>query len=370
MKRARPYLLVLFKGLAKMLYAPLKLLPQQNKVIFISRKNSHNSIDFILLIKHLNKVHPSTKIVVLNHKMDNRLYHMFQVIKEAYHLATSKACIIDSYIISVSILRHKKGLIIVQIWHALGAIKNFGRLAVGRPAGNPLRLADIMNMHSGYTYTTVGGNKSVDIFAKAYGMNPKNILPIGMPRDDYLLSEKQKAKNITKIFKAYPKLKDKKIILYAPTFRKRSNIKPQELINALKDKPDYQLIIKQHPQDKTKLNINNNVIVDSNFDILELMHVAKFIVTDYSAVVFEAALINLPIFLWNYDYEEYSDKLGFAMEYPGDIPAVVTSKNATIIARNIINYSKKPSYSSFKDNYINCTDGNSTGNIVKLLRLP
>ena len=41
-----------------------------------------------------------------------------------YHLATSRACIVDTYIIPVSILKHRDELIIIQIWHALGAIKS------------------------------------------------------------------------------------------------------------------------------------------------------------------------------------------------------------------------------------------------------
>ena len=43
-----------------------------------------------------------------------------------YYLATSKVCVLDGYCIPASILKHKKKLKIIQIWHASGAIKKFG----------------------------------------------------------------------------------------------------------------------------------------------------------------------------------------------------------------------------------------------------
>ena len=121
-----------FVHAARIPYAILKLLPIRNKVVLISRNNTTTSIDFHLLSLEIKRQSPNTKVVILNHYMKSKLGHIHDILVEMYHLATSRACIIDSYVIAVSILKHKKSLIIVQIWHALGAIKQFGYMTLDK----------------------------------------------------------------------------------------------------------------------------------------------------------------------------------------------------------------------------------------------
>ena len=59
-------------------------------------------------------------------------------------------CIIDGYCIPVSVLHHRKELRVVQVWHALGAIKKFGRQALSVPGGRDKELAERMGMHKHY----------------------------------------------------------------------------------------------------------------------------------------------------------------------------------------------------------------------------
>ena len=137
----------LFVTMARIPYFFLKLLPARNKVVLISRQNSQTSIDFQLLEKEIKRQYPETKVVILNHFMSSKLAHIRDILIEEYHLATSRACIIDSYVIAVSILRHKKELTVVQIWHALGAIKQFGYMTLDKKAGHSSRVAHVMHMH-------------------------------------------------------------------------------------------------------------------------------------------------------------------------------------------------------------------------------
>ena len=145
------YLPSFFVHVARIPYALLKLLPTRNKVVLISRNNTKTSIDFQLLEREIKRQSPDTKVVILNHYMQSKLKHIRDIIVEMYHLATSRGCIIDSYVIAVSILHHKKNLVIIQIWHALGAIKQFGYMTLGKKAGHSERIAKIMNMHGNYT---------------------------------------------------------------------------------------------------------------------------------------------------------------------------------------------------------------------------
>lgn len=361
-------LLKVFKLLSRILYLGLKLLPVQNKVVFISRKTRYTSIDFRLLADEIAKRYPETKVVILNHRMKSEVIHGFEIIQEMYHLATSKACVVDSYVIPVSILTHKKQLVIVQIWHALGAIKEFGHMVLGRREGSSKRMADTMMMHRNYTYVTSGSEATVPIFAKAFDINEEQVVPIGMPRVDYLLDKNQQAKNKKLIYETYPQLKDKKVILYAPTFRKRGKISPAPLVDAI-DYDKYILVLKQHDHDHTRLSKHEGVIIDSKFSSIELLAVADYVVTDYSATAFEAAILEKPLFFWSYDIGKYSKNRGLAMDYEAEMPGVV-SRRAYRIVEAIENQEYNiDNVRRFKQKYVSVLDGTATSKIVDLLPL-
>ena len=69
------------------------------------------------------------------------------MIKQMYHIATSRVVILDSYCIVISILKHKKKLTIIQMWHAMGAFKKFGYSIIGKSEGTSKKIIDLMRMH-------------------------------------------------------------------------------------------------------------------------------------------------------------------------------------------------------------------------------
>ena len=127
------------------------------------------------------------QVVVLMHRNTNPLRVPLQMLQEMYHLATSRACITDSYMAAISVLRHKPSLTVVQMWHALGAIKRFGLASLDTEEGRSSRFAAAMRMHQGYDWVIAGGTRMVQPFAEAFGVDPSHVLPIGTPRVDLLL---------------------------------------------------------------------------------------------------------------------------------------------------------------------------------------
>lgn len=358
-----------FVHAAQVPYAILKLLPVQNKVVLISRNNLETCIPFKMLEEEIHRQHPRTKVVILNHYMKSRLSHIKDILVEMYHLATSRGCIIDSYVIAVSILKHKKQLTIIQVWHALGAIKQFGYMTLDKPAGNPSSIAKAMNMHGNYTYIACASPATVPIYSKTFNAKPSQIKVIGSPRIDYLLDKEVYNDNRKRMLAKYPQLKGKKVILYAPTFRKGHRINPQPLIEQLDDKK-YTLIIKQHRLDKTKLPANDSIIqIRSELDSLELLAIADYVITDYSAITFEAAMLDKPLYFWNYDYDKYASECGFAINYCKEMPGIISRSAETImtaIKQNKLNAKK---IRTFANKWITTTDGNCTKRIVEALAI-
>lgn len=350
---------------AKILYFFLKLLPTRNKMVLISRFHKTKSIDFKLIESNFKKVYPDYKVVVLNHKMRNKFSHLFDVIIEMYHLATSKVCIVDSYIIPVSILKHKNNLFIIQIWHALGAIKKFGHDAIDKREGSSQRMATLMNMHKNYDYVVCGGKGSIPCFSSAFNIEIDKIKPLGLPRVDYLLNKTQLQLNRNQIYKDYKQLTYKKNILYVPTFRKGDSLKIDELIKNINFKK-YNLIIKKHPADKTKI-INDKIIIDKKYNVLELLSIADYVITDYSAVAFECAVLEKPLFFYVYDIDKYKEVRGLNINLFKEMKGYTFKNiNDLLFTLNKDNYNYEQLI-KFKNKFVSITNISSTEEILNLI---
>lgn len=169
----------------------------------------------------------------------------------------------------------------------------------------------------------------------------------GLPREDILYKNNEDIKE--KVYKYFNIEENKKIVLYAPTFRNVSNYdaymnKYEECCKVLKEKFlfDYIMLIRMHP----------NVIFDSNFvkyneniknatmyqDVQELISVADVVITDYSSVAFEAGIVNKKVFLIAKDFDNYIEKeRKFKFELK-DIPFKI-AKTENELIENIKNFS-------------------------------
>ena len=87
---------------------------------------------------------------------------------------------------------------------------------------------------------------------------------------------------------------------------------------------------------------------------MDFMSVADFVVTDYSSVIYEALLKNLPVYIYCFDSDKYIDERGFYIDFWRDIPALY-SKNAKGIC-DFISGSARASaekVEAFKKDYVN-----------------
>lgn len=349
------------------IYFFLKLFPTKNKILFLSRQSDGESIDFKILIDKIQKVNKNIKIVVITRRVEKNFRDLLSkefllIFKKMYHLATSKVCILDGYQIPISVLKHKKSLKIIQIWHALGAIKCFGYQSLNT---NKKRLvAKYMKMHKNYDLIISGSSNMTPYFAKAFNYSEDKFINIGLPRVDYLI--KQSKSNKDKILKKYPNFKNKKVILYVPTFRENDNYQAEKLIESV-DTDKYIFIIKSHPVTKNKVHTKKEIYTCPEFKSIQLLSIADYVVTDYSAISLEASLLNLPIFIYAYDFDEYKKYPGLNIDLKKEFGKYVY-KNAKELYKelNLNNYNLDI-VKKFKEKYIDITDGTITDRIVKVI---
>jgi CDP-glycerol glycerophosphotransferase (TagB/SpsB family) len=350
----------------KAIYWVFKRLPRQNKVVLVSRLYSTTSQDFATLQTEVTKQDPGAAVVVLNHRNTNSLGVPFQMLSEMYHLATARACITDSYIAAISVLRHKPGLIVVQIWHALGAIKRFGLAALDSAEGRPSRFAHSMRMHSGYDWVIAGGPPMVEPFAECFGVPAEQVLPIGTPRIDRLADKAAQERRRDRIQTAHPEVGQRPLVLYAPTFRKGGEpVQVEPLLDALAP-TDFDVVVALHPLDARDFSTWPGVIQDAKITTPEWLAVADAVVTDYSSLVFDAAVAGVPLYFYVYDLDDYRDRRGLFLDIDRDLPGPV-ERDAAALAKAIVDGTgSREEVLRFRERFVAPADGHCARRIVQL----
>lgn len=304
------------------LFSLMKLLPVQKKITYISRQMNKTPLDFQMIEDCFKNKNQDYKHIILAKMIPDgiigKIGYCFHMLKQMYHIATSKIVILDTYCLLVSLLNQRDSLIVIQMWHALGAFKKFGYSILDQEEGSSSRLAHLMKMHHNYTYVLSSSEYAASFFAEAFHVSMDKMKIYPLPKTDLLLNKNETEKVINHIYDIYPQLKTtKEKIVYAPTFRKTNE---QHLYRAIKnlireiDFDKYELILKTHPLTTFKMN-DSRIIEDNVFDSLQFFHVADVIITDYSAVLFEALMLNKPIYFYAFDFREYVDKRSFYIDY-------------------------------------------------------
>ena len=257
------------------IYAFLKFLPTQNKIVMISRQSNKINLDFKLLGEELSKKY---KVVYLcktleggvKSKISTKIKYGLHMFRQMYHLATSKVCILDSFCPAVSILKHKKKLTIIQMWHSIGTMKKFGYSILTKDEGSNYKIAKAMKMHKNYDVVYASSKEYRENLASGFGISKKKIKIYTLPRVDLLKNKIYESEIKNKIYTKYPQLKEKENILYAPTFRKNEKDLKKYIDDLIKtfNFEKYNLIIKMHPLSKLKI-ISNKAIIDKDFNMFD-----------------------------------------------------------------------------------------------------
>lgn len=317
------------------IYRVFWVFPRQPKVVFISREADTPSVDIRLLTERIKEEDAGVKVCALcktiRPGLGSKIAYAFHMLSQMYHMATARVVVLDTYCIAASVLRHRKGLTIIQMWHAVGCLKKFSYSILDKEEGRSGKLARAMKMHRNYDHVLVSGEVCKDYLSEAYDC-PKEIMSVvPLPRMDIVKKEEEKAKSKARILEKYPQIGKKKTILYVPTFRKHGNQTEAicRLIEAV-DLQKYDFVLKYHPivqQEK----VVQGAIVDNEFSSLEWLNVSDYVITDYSAASFEAAAAGKPLFFYTYDWEYYKDERNFYIDYEAEMPGVISGNPKEIV---------------------------------------
>ena len=380
------FLLVIFKYSLKLIYFFIKLFTIRGKnVFFLSRQFNEIPLNYKSIMKVLDnsnikyytickKIPSSINIIIRNEKKERKVLeqlkiifsYYFNIYKQMYYCSKSKVIVVDGYNIATSLLKHKKGTKIIQIWHAHAAVKKFGYQTLGMENGLNRKVAKILCMHKNYDYVISGSKEMNKYFSEAFNTPIEKVVDIGTPTIDYML--KTDNRKIQKIFKIYPMLKKKTNILYVPTFRTDGSNDIDDVIDNFNfDK--YNLIAMLHPKYKSTIKNDKVITIDrSLFNTYDIMKVSKYVITDYSALILDSAIMNKKILLYVYDYDKYSKENGLNIDLFNELEGNISKDFKDIM--NIIetNSYNMNSFNRFKRKYVNNFNYNCTRKLVELIK--
>lgn len=220
---------------------------------------------------------------------------------------------------------------------------------------------------------------SSNVFRRCFAFK-KEMLETGYPRNDVLF-QKNNEEDIRKLKEKFQIPLDKKVLLYAPTWRDNqfygenqykftSDIDYDLMEKELSQ--EYVLLVKCHYLVKDRIDWSKYkgfiYSFDSECDIAELYLIADQMITDYSSVMFDYSLLKRPMLFFAYDLECYKDELrGFYFDYLGEIPGPVSQTTEELI-RDIYHYQSKDyqeKYDLFTDKFNTFDDGKASKRIVE-----
>ena len=269
----------------------------------------------------------------------------------------------------------------IQLWHGTGTIKKFGQDV---NQGKLKKLEKRAN--SNITHLIVNSEEMKELYAGAFGIDKALVYPIGLPRTDELLGRIRHAEDTgfnsdrDRIMKSYGIPKEKKLILYAPTFRDNTDQAPKilEFIHQLRSElpQEYILLLRLHPfiaeeftaRHKELLAIPGVCQTSSEKDLNALLMASDLLITDYSSVIFEYCLRKKPMVFFAYDYQEFSNQgRGFYYDYESFVPgpvAYTVEEVLELIIKEDFDFWKPESF--IEKNYA-YTDGKATERLLAVI---
>ena len=260
---------------------------------------------------------------------------VFRIALCSYRVASSRLVIVDDYFFPIYPVKKRPGVTIVQVWHACGAFKRFGRATLEAEWGADQTFLEWVPIHSNYDLTLVSSASIAPIYAEAFGQPVETIsAAFGIPRTDALLPSPRRDAAERAVRERLGLRDGRTTILYAPTFRGadlKGAAAPElldiaALYRALGS--EYRLILRLHPFVKSAMRIPPEVgdfVVDASAepDVNEVMLAGDILVSDYSSIIFEYALLNRPMAFLAPDLAAYERERGFFFDYRTGVPGPV-----------------------------------------------
>ncbi len=313
--------------------------------------------------------------------LKDKYYEVVNSYRFTKYYAQCSCLVLTDYYYYAYANKPRKGQQVIQLWHGCGAFKKWGYSTASLEWGADEKTLREYPIHNTYTYVTVSDESVKKFYAEAFNCDENIIHADGVPRSDKYFDEEYVSSARSKILEQYPEIGNRKIILYSPTFRgaskgKANFIQMLDFIYLKKHlEKEYVILVKLHPFIKKGMNLSDglkeiygNFIFDvsKTLPIDDVMCASDMVVTDYSSLIFEYALLMRPMIFFAYDLIQYDRERSFYFDYENFVPGDIvrdTEELYKAIRKNEKNFDREK-VEVFKKKFMSACDGNSTERIL------
>jgi len=340
-----------------------------NNLVILADAHHEKTPFNMKLVKEALSKNPNLQIIeyYLDFSKHSTLTGLLFSIKFMSIYSKAKYVFICDNFLPVSSCRKKKKTNIIQLWHACGSLKKFGFDAI-----DDIPKFYKGNVYKNYNLVTVSSKFCIPPFQSAMKQKQNIVNACGISRTDNYFDSNFKNNAISKFYKEHKAAKNKKIVLWAPTFRGKAidpYIEGSDKIKLLEEKLEkhnFYLITKLHPHYKKVENLRTSKLLTE-----ELITIADFLITDYSSILFDFLLLKENLILFNPDIYQYQKTRGFYFDY-NEIPAIQLN-NIDDIFEYLIKFNtthiNKDNINKFRTKFLDNCFGNATTRILQQVGL-
>ena len=266
---------------------------------------------------------------------------------------------------------------VIQLWHGCGAFKRFGMSTADKVFGASREEKLRRPAHRNTSLVTVSSPEVVWAYEEAMSLEGTgSVQPLGISRTDVFFDQGFVDRCCVEVEETVPEAKDKRVLLYAPTFRGRvaTAEAPDQLdVRLLHERlgKEWVVLIKHHPHIKKRPSVPFGC-EHFAFDVTETLSIeaclcrADVCISDYSSLVYEYSLFRRPMAFFAYDKDDYDDWRGFYYDYdeltPG--PVFTTSEEIAGWVDGLSEGFDPTEVDAFRNRFMSSCDGHATQRIV------
>jgi CDP-glycerol glycerophosphotransferase len=364
----------------KIIYATLRALPLRDDKVLVESFMGKRYSDSPRAISDALKIeHPSLRQTWSFEKNSKWLNRVEQTVTRGslgylHSLATSKYLIDNQTWPAYFVKRRRQ--IYVQTWHGI-PLKLMGYDEPDFRDSPKAKRDELARRVANWDYLSCPSDYFVDSFVKSYQFDGIR-LPFGTPRNDDLFSPSLSRSA------ARAKLgirTDRKVVLYAPTFRAASRssrattpirLDLPEWVESMGD--EVQLLVRPHYLNRINIpsRFAGHVVDVSDVDnINELFHAIDLLITDYSSVMFDFAVTNKPIVLYGYDIDEYMNhERGTYFDLRDSSPGIIVHTQdelQTAVGERLVEDIDESMRLAFRNSFANGETGHATRDTIEMV---
>ena len=247
---------------------------------------------------------------------------------------------IDDIFAPVYCVEPRRGQKVIQLWHTPALLRKAG-YAIGK-RGVAGEIVDRRLVHKNYTDVVASSQYVKNTLAAVFNCKEEIIHAWGCPRTDVYFDKDYIHKARQDLVKLVPNLVsqigDRKILLYAPTYRGEgaNEAYTHRMLDILLLKrflgEKYVFLIKMHPFIKEGALMSGDLldlVRDFAFEVPQATPIetalcgADMLITDYSTILFEYALLERPMLFYAFDFEHYTRRRPLFYDYATFVPGPI-----------------------------------------------